>query len=177
LRKIVETSAYPAPARERLRFRAHQQQDPKRSQGEEMKKRFASIFLTLIGILALGMGARANSQNEIVVLPFEFVASGKTLPAGTYTLTPVSDYPKDGLVLSNVETHASVIIHPIETEEATAQKPSASFERVGERRFLNRIQTENTVYNIPVSRAVALQAAMPSHESTPAPVSANSGSN
>jgi hypothetical protein len=54
-------------------------------------KRFASILLTLVGVLGLGMAAKANSRSEIAVtLPFEFVAGGKTLPAGTYALREIA---------------------------------------------------------------------------------------
>jgi hypothetical protein len=141
-----------------------------------MKKRFASILLTLIGVLGLGMVAKANSRSEIAVtLPFEFVAGGKTLPAGTYTLRDVSDDPADGLILNSYENRASVIVHPIEIEKASANKSIVSFQRVGEQLFLDRIQTADTVYNIPVPRAAILLAAAPSHKSSA--VSDNSGSN
>ena len=125
-----------------------------------MKRKYASILLTLIGVLGLGVAAQAQTGKVVVDLPFEFVASGKTLPAGTYTLSPVSDNAVDGLILSSYENHISLIVHPIETEKATAEKATVSFQQVGEQRFLNRIQTENTVYNIPVSSAAASQAAM-----------------
>ena len=53
-----------------------------------MKKKYARILLTLVGLLGLGVAAKAQIRGEIVVtLPFEFVVSGKTLPAGTYTLS------------------------------------------------------------------------------------------
>ena len=125
-----------------------------------MKRKYASILLTLIGVLGLGVAAQAQTGKVVVDLPFEFVASGKTLPAGTYTLSPVSDNAVDGLILSSYENHISLIVRPIETEKVAAEKPTVSFQQVGEQRFLNRIQTENTVYNLPVSRVAASQAAM-----------------
>ncbi len=146
-----------------------------------MKKKHASILLALIGVLGLGMAAQANSRAAATVtLPFEFVASGKTLPAGTYTLRAVSDDPTEGLILSSYENHVSVVVHPIEIEKATpektnAEKSSVSFQRVGEQHFLDRIQTTDTVYNLPVPRAAVLLAAKPSPESSP--VSGTSGSN
>jgi hypothetical protein len=141
-----------------------------------MKKRYASILLALIGVLGLGMAAQANSRGAVTVtLPFEFVASGKTLPAGTYTLRAVSDNPADGLILNNYENHVGVIVHPIEIENAPARKPTVSFQRVGTQQFLDRIQTTDIVYNLPVPRAAILLAAKPSPDSSP--VSGNSGSN
>jgi hypothetical protein len=141
-----------------------------------MKTKSASILLTLIGVLGLGMAAQANSRSEIAVtFPFEFVASGKTLPAGTYALRAVSDNPADGLILNSYENRAGVIVHPIEIERVSANKSNVSFQRVGEQLFLDRIQTADTVYNIPVPRAAILLAAAPSHKSSA--TSVNSGSN
>ena len=141
-----------------------------------MKKKYASILLTLICLLGLGVAAKAQIRGEIIVtLPFEFVVSGKTLPAGTYTLSRFSDDKFDGLILSNYENRTSVFVHPIEVESAHADKPNVSFERVGEQHFLTRIQTANDVYNIPVSRSLIMEAAARPHDNASA--SGSSGSN
>jgi len=143
-----------------------------------MKKICASLLLTLIGALGLGLAAQAQTQTRtetVVTLPFEFVASDKTLPAGKYTLRPVSDDPADGLILNNFEHHASVIVHPIETEKTPSAKSNVGFQRVGDQLFLDRIQTSDTVYNLPLSRAAVLLAATPSPKGSPA--SGTSGGN
>jgi hypothetical protein len=129
--------------------------------GDVMKKHYFRILLALVGFAGLSGSAQAQVSREIVVnLPFEFVASGKTLPAGTYTLSRFSDDSHDGLILSSRENHVSVIVHPTEVESARADKATVSFERVGDTRFLSRIETADYVYNIPVSRAAITQAAM-----------------
>ena len=58
-----------------------------------MKKlNYVRILVAVVGILGLGLAAEAEVRGEIVVtLPFEFVAGGKTLPAGTYTVSSFSD--------------------------------------------------------------------------------------
>jgi hypothetical protein len=123
-----------------------------------MTKKFASILLTLTCVLGLGVAARATTRNEIVVtLPFEFVVGGKTLPAGTYTLSRVSDDKLGGLVLSN--DHASVFVNAITVASASSDQPQVSFERVGEQRFLSSIRTAYDVYSIPVPRAAIMEAA------------------
>ena len=139
-------------------------------------KKYASILFTLICLLGVGVAAQAQIRSEIVVtLPFEFVISGKTLPAGTYTVSRFSDDKNDGVILSNRETGKSVFVHPIEAEDIYAEKPQVSFERVGELHFLTRIQTSHDVYKIPVSRSEILEAAARSHDNGSA--SASSGSN
>lgn len=141
-----------------------------------MKKICASFLLSLVGALGLGLAAQAQTRTETVVtLPFEFVASDKTLPAGKYTLRPVSDDPADGLILNNFEHHASVIVHPIETEKTPSAKSNVGFQRVGDQFFLDRIQTADTVYNLPLSPAAILLAATPSPKGSP--VSGTSGGN
>jgi hypothetical protein len=157
-----------------------------------MKKKYASILLTLICVLGLGVATKAQTRGQIVetqpfdlmvsgpdqivvTLPFEFVVSGKTLPAGKYTVIRFSDDKSDGLILSSYENRTSVIVHPIEIESARADKPNVSFERVGEQHFLSRIQTTRNIYNISVSRLAIMEAAQRSHDG--APVSGSSGSN
>ena len=122
-----------------------------------MKKKFATILLTLICFLGSGVAARATTRDEIVVtLPFEFVASGKTLPAGTYKLRRVSDDKLSGQVLSN--DHASVFVKAFTVARASSGKPQVSFELVGEQHFLYSIRTADDVYSISVPRAAIIEA-------------------
>ena len=141
-----------------------------------MKKKYSTILVAIICTLGLGVAAKAQARNEIVVtLPFEFVVSGKTLPAGTYTVSRRADDRFEGLILSSYENRTSVFVHPVEIESASADKPQLSFERVGGQNFLSRIQTTNDIYNIPVSRSVIVEAAARSRDNGSA--SGSSGSN
>jgi|SRR6266851_898286 len=150
--------------------------EPKRLKGEIVKKKYATILVAIICFLGLSVAAKAQTRNEIVVtLPFEFVVSGKTLPAGTYTVSRLADDKFEGLILSSYENRTSVFVHPAEIERASADKPQLSFERVGEQNFLSKIQTANDVYNIPVSRSVIAEVAAGSRDNGSA--SGSSGSN
>src|SRR5258708_15989262 len=105
-----------APAESKLERRTDQQQEPKRLTGEIMKKKYASILLTLICLLGLGVTAAAQGRAEIVVtLPFEFVASGKTLPAGRYTPSRVSDDKFHALLLTIYKNLPILLFHPIQS--------------------------------------------------------------
>jgi hypothetical protein len=142
--------------------------------GDVMKKHYLKIFLALVGFAGLSGLAQAQVRPEVVVtLPFDFVASGKTLPAGTYTVSRISDNEPDELLLTNRDTRKSVLVHSIVVDSANADKPSVSFERVGQSRFLTKIETADYVYTIPVSRAAVTEAAM----KTDAMRSSASGSN
>jgi hypothetical protein len=127
-------------------------------------KQYARILVAVILLSGLGVAAQAESRTELVVtLPFEFVASGKTFPAGTYTAGRLTDEGRGGLRLTNRATGASVFVLPDEVESASANKPKVSFKRVGNQHFLSAIQTADEVYNIPVYRSVILEAAAKPH--------------
>lgn len=141
-----------------------------------MQKQYLRILLALVCFAGLGVTAKAQIRREIAVtLPFEFVVSGKTLPAGTYTVSRFSNDRFDGLVLSSYENRVSVFVHPIEVESARADKPNVTFERVGESHFLSKIETSYDVYTIPVPRLPILEAKVKQQDGSPA--SGASGSN
>jgi hypothetical protein len=143
--------------------------------GEFMKKyaRFLGAITVLFG---LGVAAKAETRAEIVVtLPFGFVVGGKTLPAGTYTVSRLSDEKVDGLILTSYDKHTSVFVRPSECESASPDKPQMSFQRVGDQHFLSTIQTAWDVYHFPVSRSVLMEAAARSGNNASA--SGNSGGN
>jgi hypothetical protein len=52
-----------------------------------MKKQYLAILFALICVLGLGLSARAQEEDTVITkVPFDFVAGGKVLPAGKYTL-------------------------------------------------------------------------------------------
>lgn len=125
-----------------------------------MKKKFASILLTLIGVLGASTAAKAQIRDEIKVnLPFEFVVDGKTLPAGAYTVSRFAQDKHEGFVLSNFESRTAVFVRTGEVVSAAAAKPEVGFQRFGEQLFLTSIRTSHDVYNIPVPRSAILEAA------------------
>jgi hypothetical protein len=135
--------------------------------GEMMRKLYLRISLALIGIATLGAVAKAQEADHIVVkVPYAFVVSGKTLPAGTYTLMRASESDTRALVLADFEDHASSIILASTVENNYAAKSELTFEQIGGQIFLSQIQTADHLFTIPVSRAEILQASAKSHSGT-----------
>lgn len=122
---------------------------------------YAMIPIAVIGLFGMGMAAHAEQgRGEIVVtLPFDFVASGKTLPAGTYRVSSISDDKYDGLLLFNYDARVSVFVRPSGIDDAASDKPEVSFDHAGDQHFLSTIRTLHDIYNFPVSRAALMQAA------------------
>jgi len=142
-----------------------------------MRKPFLRILLALIGFAGLGIATTAQDLDHLVVkIPYAFVASGKTLPAGTYTLVRASNSDTRTLVLNNFEKHASVIVVAETVENNYTAKSEVSFEQVGGQIFLSQIQTADHLFTIPVTRAEMLQASAKSHSGTPATSAAGSAS-
>ena len=124
-----------------------------------MKKQYLRILMAVAGFAGLGVTAKAQELDQVVVtIPFEFVVAGKTLPAGTYRTNRISDDKYAGLILSSVENHVSVILHPIEVESAHNDKAQASFQETGDQRFLSTIETGDNIFTIP-EPSVAIQVA------------------
>src|SRR3989442_12602325 len=95
-----------------------------------MKKQYASILLTLTCFLGLGVGAEGQSQREVVVtVPYEFVAGGQTLSAGTYTVTRWPEDRFGGLIISTYENRPSARVMPNEVESYPADNINASFKQ------------------------------------------------
>jgi hypothetical protein len=63
-----------------------------------MKKSYSAVVLTLTCLLGLSISAHAQDPEKIAVnVPFDFVAGSKTLPAGTYSVSRVSDHASPAL--------------------------------------------------------------------------------
>ena len=111
-------------------------------------------------LLALMTAAPAQAQMTgtalRVAIPFEFIVSGKTLPAGNYEVRRINDSP-EGLVIRNIiDKHDHVMF---ETEAVEAKKiPKRSeiiFHRYGDTYFLSEVFTggEQMGRELPASRA------------------------
>jgi hypothetical protein len=137
--------------------------------------KYARILVAITFILGLGAAGNAETRPEIVVtVPFTFVVSGKTLPAGTYTVGRLSGDRLSVQILRSREHGVSVFVNPVGVKNATADKPLVSFQQVGEQHFLSAIQTADDVYDFQISRSVITEAAARSHNN--ASVSGSSGS-
>jgi hypothetical protein len=137
--------------------------------GEVMKKLYMRILIALIGVAGLGVAAKGQAVDQIVVnVPYEFVVAGKTLPAGSYKVNRVSNSNVGVLVLTNFDNRASAMVLATEVNSNVTEKPSVSFEQVGEEHFINKIETTEHSFTIAVSRSEVLEAAARSHSGTSA---------
>jgi hypothetical protein len=138
-------------------------------------KKYARILVAVTFLLGFSVAANAEIRGQVIVkLPFAFVASGVTFPAGTYAVKRFSQQPFDTLILTSDDKGTSVFIHPVEMEEASDDKPKVSFHRVGEQHFLSAIETPDYIYNFTVSKSVLLEAAAKQRDIVPGSASGGS---
>jgi hypothetical protein len=124
-----------------------------------MKKLYLTAVLTLTCLLGVGISARAQDTKGVVVkVPFEFVAAGKTMPAGKYSVGRISTDASSGLIILGENNGA--FLHPLLVEEPSAGQQTLSFEYVGGRFFLSKVKTPGGVYTISLPRTIVALAQM-----------------
>jgi hypothetical protein len=127
-----------------------------------MKKSHSAVLLTLTCLLGLGISARAQDADKVAVnVPFEFVAGGQTLPAGTYSVSRVSDKEFTDLIIRSSDN--SVFLLPIVFNGASSANAELGFEHVGDKYFLSKVETPAGVYVIRTPRAMTQVAQMKDH--------------
>lgn len=117
-----------------------------------MKKQYLTVLFTLICVLGLGLSARAQEEDTVVTkVPFDFVAGGKVLPAGTYTVSRVD--PARGsreLEIRSYETRASVFVLPTVFDDVRSDTAQLNFEHLGDTYFLSAIETPIGTYSVDI---------------------------
>jgi hypothetical protein len=123
-----------------------------------MKKHYASILLTIASLIGLGANAVGQNPEVIVTVPFSFVASGRTLPAGKYTVSRVSDDRLGGLKISSYENRAGVLVLANHFDSHSVDNSKVTFEQVGDVHYLRTIESSDGVYTIDLPRIINLVA-------------------
>jgi hypothetical protein len=132
-------------------------------QGEIMKRSFVAAVLTFVCVLGIGVSARAQDADAVVVtVPFEFVAGGATLPAGDYRVSRVTPSANRELAIRSYDKVGALLL-PVAFDGVTSDKPTLSFEHVGDKYFLSDIKTEGGVYTL----ALPPKQIRVAHENTP----------
>src|SRR5271169_2265274 len=117
-----------------------------------MKKHCVAVLFTLICVLGLELGARAQEFGDIVAkVPHDFVVGGRVLPAGAYRVSRVH-LPSGSreLEISSYQTGAAVLVIPTVFDGVESESAQLNFEHVGDKYFLSAIETPIGTYAITV---------------------------
>jgi hypothetical protein len=135
-----------------------------------MKKQLMTVLFMLICVLGLGLSALAQEEDTLVAnVPYDFVAGGKVLPAGTYRVSR-RDIPSGQrqLEISSYETRAGALLVPTLFDDFQTGHAQLNFEHVGNKYFLSAIETPIGTYDITVPRS-AIKLAQMEQQDTSAP--------
>ena len=134
-----------------------------------MKKSYLAVVLTLTCLLGLGISARAQDLSQIAAtVPFDFVAGGETLPAGTYSVSRVSSGDPRSLAIRSDDNSVFLLPaffdgDPVSLNGGSAYHAELGFEHVGDKYFLSKVETPAGVYAIRAPRAMTQVAQMKDH--------------
>ena len=121
-----------------------------------MKKSYFAVVLILMCLLGIGVSARAQDTDAVVVsIPFEFVAGSATLPAGEYRIDRVNPGVNRELAIRGYNKGNAFLL-PQEFADGSANEPTLSFEHVGGKYFLSRIKTLDGVYTLATSKEMVM---------------------
>lgn len=102
-----------------------------------MKKQLLAIVATLSIATTLTVTGLAGLSTKVTAnIPFDFMVSGKTLPAGSYTV--VRGTTRNTLVIRNQANSVAIIAITMEATDKT-KAPRLVFRRYGNQRFLAQI--------------------------------------
>jgi hypothetical protein len=142
-----------------------------------MKTTYARFLSAFFGLAALAAASRAQVVDQIIVnVPYEFVVGGKTLPAGTYRVNRANDRDNTELEITGVENRTGALLLSTEVRPAHEDKPTLTFQHVGDQYFLSKIETAEHIFTIPVPAAKAAAVIARKNQTNPSP-SSSSGSN
>jgi len=122
-----------------------------------MQKSYLAAVITLTCVLGLGLSARAQDTEGVrVKVPFEFVAGGVTLPAGTYTVGRRSLDTYAGIAISG--NGYGTLVLPTTVGVVRAEQPKLNFAHVADKYFLTEADTPGGIYTFALSRAMVATA-------------------
>jgi hypothetical protein len=102
-----------------------------------------TLSLATLGLAALAAGPAFAMAPETVVVhvPLAFVVSNVTLPAGDYTIQPLSDVANDVLEIRSTDGRHSVLVLSNDARgERRGALPKLVFDRYGDQDFLRAVE-------------------------------------
>jgi hypothetical protein len=125
-----------------------------------MKRNYFRVFVVSLFVASFGVAAQAGEPDQLLVnIPYDFVVSGKTLPAGAYHVSRFGDGDLHELAIRSVETGSTVFTLSSEVKSVSSNQPKVTLEGSGQQHFLSKIQTADHIFTIPVSKSALAEAA------------------
>ncbi len=109
-----------------------------------MKKHVMFVLMLLACIVVVK--PVANAQSAKVTVPYAFIAAGRLLHAGTYTVTRQPVGRGSAGLFRNVDYKESALLLPTTFESTISNWTTLRFQRFGGLRILREIQIPDGIY-------------------------------
>jgi hypothetical protein len=111
------------------------------------------LFALFLALASFG-SAQADSRDiTVTTVPFDFVVGNKTCPPGTYTISRISDDPRQGLRIQSSDGKTNEFFLPTTSESAAPNdQPKLQFRHEGDQYFLSLISAGLEIYTVAPSR-------------------------
>lgn len=130
-----------------------------------MKRFLLTTLIMLAGLSTLAAKAPAQTSTIVAHINEDFVAGGKSLPAGTYKVYLGSPAARQPLILLGEKR--SVFLVPSMHNQGVPGQFKVNLTRMGDVYYLSKVATDLGVYTFPAPRALTRAANLNSHDSKP----------
>ena len=112
-----------------------------------MRKQLLKTLATISFLIAIAIVPFRSAQAQTIAyrlkanIPFDFIVTDKTLPAGEYFITRTRQYSSDDVItISNVDGRVVMVLLTNSVQTLTPKKQGVVvFQRYGNQHFLNQI--------------------------------------
>lgn len=106
------------------------------------------FFALLMMLAAIGTAIADSRDTTITTVPFDFVIGNKTLPAGKYVITRISDDPSAGLRIQSSDGKTTQFFRPTTWDSGADQDAKLEFLHQGNMYFLTGIVSGPDIYTL-----------------------------
>jgi hypothetical protein len=122
-----------------------------------MKTFYFTLALAVMCVLGLSGSSHAQEPDGIVVtVPFDFFVGTRSMPAGTYSFGRLFPDQRSSFILHG--DARSAIVLPTAVDETSTFQAKLTFEHLGDKYFLDKINTPVGIYTIATPRPITMEA-------------------
>ena len=106
------------------------------------------LFALLLTLASFGTAMADSRDTTIATVPFDFVIGNKTLAAGTYRISRISDDPHAGLNIQSADGKTNVLFQAASLDVASTDQAKLQFLHEGDLYLLTGIFTASDTYTL-----------------------------
>ena len=111
------------------------------------------LFALILTLASFASSYAESRTSMVTTVPFVFVIGSRTFPAGTYTISRISDDPQEGLLIQSLDGEATAFFRPLTSEPAWSNNEARlQFRHQGSNYILAEVVDRLEIYTVAPSR-------------------------